>query len=316
MTERDSSPVVLNTPESYETARGYVGLLGEIPSSFSAAVRTLLLDHEKNPTTFSSGGKFVVTRLLKSSSIFSSASRAVQQLGIAEDTPTSPEQVVSFITPYQAAGLIGLYYVYRRIKSFASQELWSDIAPTLYTKTLLGGVAGIALPRIGTPFGLMTGILPSITFVLFEKQDPKAFKEYKRHLRLKKLEFDLAYEADTWGCTRLNIGSILIQQLGFGIESAKEFSAGLSVPLGAGSHLTGGEYRFYIAREWIYALEETGASPEITHRGEYYPSALNLSKLLKVTDDIRNDETGELFLFSANAKDQESDGEEIIEAKA
>ena len=266
----------MNDAESLVTARAYSNLIVEIPSSFTSTVRTLILDQEKNSGKLSAAGRFLALRLLKGPSLlapfyFAGLTYKNKELG-AEGGPTL-QNLVKVFSPYEISGLLGLIYLLRKVKGTVSEIIWDEHKPHIFKGIEIGGHLGLALPKIGFTMGLFCGGLGKLGQCLFQKHDEKAYKEYRRHLRAKKLDLDLQYEMGVWGCTQYNVASMFIQLLGYGVNTANSYSAGMSGGIVPG----GGEpppdvYRFKIASVWLDSLKSTGLVPNITHKGDYYPT--------------------------------------------
>ncbi len=300
----NSEALELNNADSLQTARAYAGLIGEIPSSFTSTLRTLILDEEKSGGKLSSSGRFLALRLLKGPSLLASfyfAGLTYRQTKLAELGPVTPQTLIKVFTPYEIAGLIGAIYLYRKIRALVPESSWADISQLVRPTMEMGGHLGTSLPRIGFTIGLYSGGLAPLSLALFQKHDEKTYKEYRRHLRSSKLSEDLQFEMRTWGCTRYNIGSIFIQTLGFGVTTANAYSAGMSCAHPLGEGLSSEAYRFKIASIWLASLLGSGKVPEITHKGEYYPTQTASSVLTQEATYIR--EKGSKHSFLDRVKD-------------
>jgi hypothetical protein len=289
----------LNTAESLEVARAYAGLIGEIPSSFSSTLRVLITDEEKHGGALSSTGRYLATRLLKSRGVLSAmyyGALTFREEKLNSLGGPSLENLTKSFSPMELAGLIGLLYLYRRVRSFSAPALWSELQPRIRAMLEMGGHVGAAIPRIGLTMGTFVGCFTDMTLCLFQKQDEKAFKEYRRHLKSSNLPYDLPGEMALWGCTRFNVGSVLLQMLGFGVATANAYSQGLSCEHPLGEGLIPEAYRFKICAVWIEALLNTGAVPEMTHRGEFYPTQAASAVLLREAAIVKEKGTKHAFI--------------------
>lgn len=295
-----------NTPESWLKAKKYSAVFGEVPSSFSSAIRTLIADQTKLGGTLSSGAAFLVSRLLigpsmKAPFYYATLTYHSEQLSNAAHVNT--KKLASMFPPYDIAVIVGLLYLFRRAKKFCeSQEnQWAFLVPPLLRDIDLGGMVGEAIPKIGRGSGMIVGALPGIALGAMIAADKNGAKEYIRFLKAEKKSFDPDWEMEKWGCTTIQVGSLLMQGVGFGIEFANSMSLGFT----PGTTLDEGRapevYRAYITQVWIKALAETGDVPDITHSGNYYPLKVALGKLLYEANNIK--EKGSKFSWITKNKD-------------
>ncbi len=305
--EEQNSTTILNTAESLQVARAYASLIGEIPSSFSTTLRTLIADEEKNGGKLSSNGRFLALRLLKSRGVLAPTYYAALTFRSAQLSAlggASLENLLRVFSPMDLAGMIGLLYFYRRVKNFTSQLVWDDVRPGILSAVEAGGHIGSAMSRIGMAMGTCVGGLGLLSLCLFQKQDEKAFKEYRRYLRSAKLPFDLSLEMSTWGCTRFNVSAVLMQLLGFGVPVASAYSQGLTCTNPLGQGLTPEAYRFKITSLWLDSLLCSGEIPNIAHKGEYYPTKAASLILLQDVGTIK--QQGSRYSFLDKTKDDVS----------
>src|SRR5262245_52594399 len=105
-----------NSAESWDLARKYAGLLGEIPNSFSTLTRSLMADHRQSAAALGSGSSFQLKRLLKSDGLRASIYNAALTFG--EELPPfatlEPEKVVEPFKPFDLAVLVSLLYLSRK----------------------------------------------------------------------------------------------------------------------------------------------------------------------------------------------------------
>ena len=319
-------------------ARGYAGQIGEIPSSFTSTIRSLIQDEEKNKGQLGNSSRFMVLRLLKGPSLLAPiyyAAKTFYPQKVSALSARGPAEFIKVFSSLELAGLVSLVYLFKKVRAVAKQPLWENIASEARSAAEIGGQIGIAIPRIGLTGGVVVGSLPIIALALFDLHDPKGFAEYRRKVRSQKLSIDLASEMERWGCTRYNIAAILLQTLGFGVPLANAFSLGLSSPSALGEDLQGEEYRFKITSVWINTMLDTGKPPAIRHRGEYYPQQQALEALLpqvavvrqrgsmhdflhRTKDDIGPDSSPELFIPQTTSQpvpssEPEGDLEKLVE---
>jgi hypothetical protein len=281
--------VGFNSAESWQTARDYAGLIGEIPSSFTTTVRTLMADNERLKGTYGPASKFLVLRMLRGPSL-----RAPVYYMIKEFQPDAAnvssnmrtEDMLQWVSPFELASIIGITYAYRRIKKICDESEWAYIAPILHRRQLVGTHVGYAIPNIGSMLGMAVGGLRTLAMALYLNYDKKGCSEYRRHLKIKRLPYDHHYEMGRWGCTSVQVGSVLIQILGLGVEFSSSLAQGLT-PGVIPDRSNRGAYAASICNTWVEALLANGTAPDITHDGNFYPAKVALDKVIQRTNELR-----------------------------
>ena len=283
------------TPESWEVAINYSALLGTPPSSFSSAIRSLLLDEERNKGQLSPGVRAAVLRLMNSPSMRVSVHFAALELfpqKFAGQSELRSEALIAPFRPFELATLLGLVYLFRRARKLADPEEWALVQSGMVRAVELGALVGIAIPKIGFATGMFAGGLHTLALITFHLHDRKGFKEYRRHLKSKALFFDGNYEMQRWGCTSPQVGGLLIQNLGFGMTLARAFAHSLihrsSMASGGAraSEVTDSHRGFLVAFDWIDSLAKTGQPAETVHDARYYPLQAAREQLLSSVQQL------------------------------
>jgi len=299
---RIGNKAVLNCAESLKVARAYANLLGEIPSSFSSVLRTLISDEAKG--SLSNNGKFAIGRLLKSPALFVPlyyGGLTFRGDAIKENGGETPDALLKTFSPEDLSGLVATTYLYRRVRTLISDEVWSDLSAQVKPAAEIGGHVGVGIPKIGLTMGMFVGALPLLALGLFHRHAEKSYKVYRRHLRSKKVPMDLDVEMTTWGCTRFDIASVLLQIFGYGVGTANTFAQGLSCLTTEGQGLPDEVYRFKVATMWMKELSTEGREPQIKHRGDFYPTQQRMSVMLSAISGIAAN--GSKFNFLDKSKD-------------
>ncbi|NDC37020.1 MAG: hypothetical protein EBZ48_03090 [Proteobacteria bacterium] len=278
------------TEESWTEARKIAGLVSNVSALFSTAIRFLRKDAEAKLPTMSRSSGYAVERLLSSASFKAPtyyAALTFKPEAILNATFISPRQLAEIFAPAELANLIGLLYLYRRIQKGVDESEWSEIAKLVHTHGQMGGQLGVSMKNIGLANGLLLGTVRHLSLGLFAGIQKKAFSQYRRNLKIQKRDFDLAEERKIWGCTHLEVGSILVQSLGLGGDTAKALTNGLLMLGIADKQLDTDSYRMRIGWMWIRSLLLNGSPPDITHRGDFYPMKAELAKLTEQANELR-----------------------------
>lgn len=283
--------------EEVDSGRGWdeaikiASLIGEIPSLFSTCIRGLMADSREGEA-LSRGARHSLKVLMLGSSLKSSllfAGKTFKPDLTKDDSFASPEAAAKIFKLGEIANIIALLFLYRRVqKTFGEthEDRWLEISKTLGIEAEIGGHLGFAIPKIGFSWGLMIGSMRHFGTFLLVASQPKAFQKYRVDMKMAKKEYDLAYELDVWGCTHLQVASIVLQTLGMGVNLAQALPIGTEAKLD--NTLPTDIYRVRITTEWIKTLRKTGMQPEMTHRGDFYPLKKDLDGLLTLITEINS----------------------------
>lgn len=278
-----------NPPDSaaqWAIARSYAAQLGQIPSSFTTATRSLALDAAPDCAHLEPSTTFLVKRLMKTGTIKTALSFAAATFK-PERYPTPGQvdlgTVLADYRPLDLAAVIGLIYIYRRARAICPEAEWVHVDKQIarYLDTSIH--VGYALPNAGVAAGVFVGGFIPLAQAMFLKHDLPGFKDYRRYLASKKGLYEVDFEMSRWGCSSPILAAFFIQTLGLGIQLAEKFSVGLESKSSDGEGLDDGSYRFYILKRWALSILETGEIPNMTHQGRYYPLKTDQDRLKKLT---------------------------------
>jgi hypothetical protein len=294
MTGKETNIVTIEglSAESWEQAKKYAAVIGNVSSLFSSCIRFLMKDYASGQKTLSTASKYSLGRLLSSPSFKAPiyfAAKAFKGEELEAKGKITPEELAALFTPDELAHLVGMLYVYRRLQRLAPEDEWKEISKLTHTHAQLGGLVGQALPRIGLSWGLLLGTVRHLSWGLFVVADKKVFTNYRRQTKIKKLSFDIPEETRLWGCNHLQVGSLVIQQLGLGTAIPQSINLGLLNHDTPDDRVSDEGYRARILWIWIEALKATGCQPDITHKGAYYPVKAAAEKLETLAAPIISD---------------------------
>lgn len=294
MADKDTNIVTIEglSAESWEQAKKYAAVIGNVSSLFSSCIRFLMKDAAAGQKTLSSASKYSLGRLLSSPSFKAPiyfAAKAFKGEELAKHSKISPEELAALFSPDELAHLVGMLYVYRRLQRLVPDDEWKEISKLLHVHAQLGGYVGQALPRIGLSWGLLLGTIRHLSWGLFVVADKKVFTAYRRQTKIKKVTFDIVEETRIWGCNHLQVGSLVIQQLGLGTAIPQAINLGLLAENTPDDVVDDEGYRARILWIWIESLKATGMQPSITHKGAYYPVKAAAEKLEGLAAPIVSD---------------------------
>ena len=290
--------------DAWNEARRIGKLVGNVSSLFSTAIRFLKKDAEAGLKTISPSTRFCLQRLMNSRSVKApiyNAALCFRPEGLEGHAYISSDVLMAAFAPEEMATLLGLLYLYRRIQRTADEEEWKGLASQIHVPAELGGQIGRAIPNIGLGWGLLASSIRYLAWGLFLVANQKGYIQYRRHLKIHGVPFDIAQEEKTWGCNHMEVASILIGAVSLGTSVSSALLKGCPPSTIAEKDLDRDALRMRLAGVWLNALKDTGAQPQITHRGEFYPLRPELERLLQRTESIRKD--GCKIPFFAKGKD-------------
>ncbi|MBX7144968.1 MAG: hypothetical protein K1X79_10990 [Oligoflexia bacterium] len=297
----------------WDAARYYAGAFGSVPNSFSTTIRSLISDHQANPNEYSNAGRFLAGRLVRSPSM-----QVRLQYAIATYKPEvalagepSPAEYLKVLKPYDLAALFGTIYSYRKFRKRCDAQEFSILSKIIQEAADVGGLLGLAIPKIGFACGLLAGAFSIMSICPMMLQDIKAFKEYKRKTKPKGFRYNLQFELETFQTTHAHICSWIIPPLGYGVQLARPMTEGFLGELSGIAPVDAEAYKFYITMIWIESLLKTGNPPEIVHKGGYYPVKTDMDKLLAAVADIQGSGSKHSWLEKGKEDAGAQESEEI-----
>lgn len=261
---------------SWMQAQEYASHLGKIPNVFSAAVRLLVSDHMKHGQVLRPATKYLVGQALRGKKILSMlyhVSSQYKPAAIEDKNYISLGDLIALYQPYDLAVIYSLFLLYRRsLKALdISKEEFKAICPNFEQEVQLGGLVGAAIPRIGIGNGLLSGSVHHLAKLMIAVKHSKAMVEYNFYLNKTGKCWDLQYEVAKFGCTTLQVGSVLLTKLGFNRRFVETYIGALDQDLGLGDLSTGMLYPILYGRIWIDGLLKAQEQPLDSVPGEYYP---------------------------------------------
>lgn len=276
--------------ESWEYARGYAGIMGTVPASFTTIIRGLMTDHESGMGQIEGPNRYQVIRLIKSPSLFSTlyfACKALTPNVIRRSGYTSEAEIVDSFSPFELAYLIGFSLLFRRAQGLCDDQEFSYIEDDIIRNLNVGVLMGRAIPAIGGGCGMIEGTAPFLALCTFLRHDAKGFKEYRRSTLKPGSSWDPSAELKRWGCNSLQIASVIVQTLGFGINQAQALIASREpISLPDEARLVK-DYR--MAGLWRNSIITTLTPPTVKIDARYYPSTDALNSALNKHKELIHD---------------------------
>jgi len=262
-----------DSESSMRAAEKHARLLGNVSALFSSCIR-IIREAERafqaNPTQDISG----ITQGAALTLINMSPSlKALFYFAASHFYPDSAKKVVKptvrdvlkLFSSAEIAGILGVSYLYRRLEKVCDREELERLRPLLLVHMEIGGLVGETLNYVGRGYGMLAGAVRYVALGTFTVAHLEEFKKYRRKVAAEERLFDLAAEEERWGCNHLQIASLLVQSLGFGVPAG----FGLVLANAAGSPLDLVEERaqddevrcWRAAMIWTESLHRAGTPP-------------------------------------------------------
>ncbi len=259
---------------SWLQARNYADALGRPPVSVESLIRRLLADAEADPWGLSETGRYFLGRFLASRSFQSPYFHAISMFKKErlqpEDEPFTTRDFLESFSGTEHAVFTGLIFLHRMARRGADRDLLAGVDEWLQRGVNLGWFIGKALKPVGTEAGMLVGSLRWIGLLPFAKRDPQGLKKYIRHLKAQNLATtDPIYEYDQWYCTSLQVGLLLLQRLGFGMNKLVPLMRAMTTnsPIPSQDPT---ERAYRVVEVWTRYLLEERKAPSIPLQPSYY----------------------------------------------
>ncbi len=297
-----TTPTESFTPESWEYARGYAGVFGTLPSSFTSVIRALMNEHGAGLAQTTGNNKYFVLRLLKSPSLLAPlyfASEVYNPEVLTQSGPTPADQLIKGFSPFELACILGLVYIVRKVQGLVDPEEFKYVIDPVIPKVNVAFAIGRTITAIGVGTALLEATIVPLAVCAFAKHDLKGFKDYRRDV-IKNLsgKWNPELEIEKWGCNHIQIASVLLQTLGFGITRSNALVAALSSKSELGSLEEVNLSRdFRMANLWREAISATYSAPTVPLPPRYYPTKAAQDNAVSIIRNVLEDEDACKWLF-------------------
>lgn len=269
---------------SWLQARNYADALGRPPVSVEALIRRLLADAEKDPWELSEPGSYFLSRFLNSRSFQSPYFHAISMFKKErlqpEDEPFTTRDFLESFSGTEHAVLTGLVFLHRMARRGGDRDLLVTVDEWLQRGVNLGWYIGKALKPVGTEAGMLVGGLRWIGLLPFAKRDAQGLKKYIKHLKsLNQATTDPNFEYDQWCCTSLQVGLLLLQRLGFGMNKLVPLMRAMTTNSPIPSQ-DPRERAYRVVEVWTRYLLEERKTPSMPMQPSYY---LNKDRIDQIT---------------------------------
>lgn len=279
------------TSESWEMARAYAQSLGNLPSSFTALVRLIIADFEKDPGSIAPYCAYGLSRIYKSATFKARLYHAIVQLRPEmlppSNVPITGSTFLKSFDGFEHAILLAMVLMTMAVKKKAEQEMLQKVLAKLCRNFNLGWYIGKAIPAISPAVGAVGGAFRVLGLLPILLHDPKGFKEYWSKIYNPKQQIDIQFEYMRWRCNSLQIACLLCQQLGLGINRAIPLMRAM-LSKSPVLHQDAEEQQYRSTEIWLNAFIGGRETPEIPLPPRFYPNRDKLVDLQQKAAEISN----------------------------
>lgn len=231
MTDAPSPPSAAETdmPLGWRVAADLLKPFGTVAANFAEAIRLLTAAHTSTGQ-LSPGGANHIMRLLKNDTIKATYYFCTKQFQpdlLTSKPHITPRDLLEAFTPIDHAAILTLCYLFKNLGKKTDKEEWDYVQIPLYEALAIGGQIGKSITQVGLGLGLLTRGLRYLAFAPLMRENRKAFKEYRQHLKSKDIPFDSAFEQQMWQCTTIQLTGLMLEQMGYPRITALQFVAAI-----------------------------------------------------------------------------------------
>jgi hypothetical protein len=219
---------------AWEKAYKIASLVGCVDSNFSSSIRTIKYAESRieRPNIFElkTLARNTMIPLLKRSptlkSVFYFAAESMFEERLEELDKLTLTTLFDIFDPGESASILGLIYLSKKLQRRCDAEEWARLSSLMQIHMELGSLVGSYIESLGPGTGMLLGGVRCLAYGFLSVHDLKTFKLYRRQMKAEGRIFDVDIENELFGCNHLQIASIFVQSMGFGL------SAGLGLGLG------------------------------------------------------------------------------------
>ncbi len=274
---------------SWQIAAERVRVLKYFASSFTSCIRRLCSlkpdpsqDEQTQKSKLDYISRFLVERFLSSATI----KAHFYYLGLTYHSKSfdalpfiSNKDLLAFYSSQDMAVVLAISYLSHRIKKICDPKEWSIWAKMMQEATDIGGLVGMTVPGFNFSDGILIPAIRFLSLALCMQLDLKQFQMYRRAISQKKTGFSQQEELANWGCTHVQIASLLLQEMGFGISYSADFKTALTTENDKPIHQSASRIRLTAC--WAEAIYWGNNLPAIKGEDSYTMTEQALTQLMR-----------------------------------
>jgi hypothetical protein len=202
----------------WKAASDLIKPFGPVAANFAEATRMLVGSYMRGETSASSAGQNHLLRLIKNDTLKATYyyfSKQFRPELLKEKSQITERDFIQAYTTIDHAAVLTFCYLFKNLSKKIEKEEWEYVQVPLYEALAIGGAVGQAIKQIGLGIGLLIRGVRYLSFAPFMRENRKAFKEYRHHLKANDIPFDTAFEEKMWQCSSIQIGGLLLERMGF-----------------------------------------------------------------------------------------------------
>ncbi len=270
------------TDDSWQKAIEYSKRLGYIPLAVPVAIRTLIADSKSKQRVIRPVTKYQLARILRGpnfKSMLYYVSDITSHETVQGASNLSVGGLMDLYPPMDLAALLSCYVSFRLASKSTPKELLNAIRPHLVRESYVGALVGVAIPTLGFSGGLLWGCSRHIAHMLMSSDEPRKYNKWRAMAKETPQSKQSELEIETWGCTSSQVASMVLANMGLGVETACLLDR-------AGSHrgavttiIEGDLQKFRLAVLWFNCFLNQQQQPNEKLAGEMFPFETDRAKV-------------------------------------
>jgi hypothetical protein len=212
----------------WKAAADLIKPFGSVAANFAEAIRLLVSTHSSGNTTISSAGQNHLLRLIRNDTLKATYyffSKQFRPDLFSQKKQLSEKDFVQAYSAIDHAAVLSFCYLFKNLSRKIEKEEWEYVQVPLYEALAIGGAVGQSIKDVGLGFGLLIRGVRYLSFAPFMRENRKAFKDYRQHLKASDIPFDTAFEEKMWQCSSIQIAGLLLERMGFPRSVSLQFVA-------------------------------------------------------------------------------------------
>ncbi len=162
-----------------------------------------------------------VSPTFKSAFYFYAQERDESELSLA--MPLNYIKLLSLFSHDEMLAVLSLTYIYRLLSRRCDLEEWNRLMPKLGVHMQIGGYVGEKIEGVGFGNGMFIAGVRLLSQALLLFHNVQGYKQLRRNCESKGLLFDCKGETELWRCNHLEVASMLVSALGYGVGPRMAF---------------------------------------------------------------------------------------------
>jgi hypothetical protein len=222
------------TPESWEVAKARAATLGPPNPLLCGVVRAVrnapsilkTTDKEKLRAFAAQSAFFPVKVSPTFATAFFFAAREYYPGQLLAEQNLTRACLLSLFEPEELSAILTITYLARLAKKKCPEGGWSSLQSDFLTHLYLGGLIGRHTDGIGLGTGLLIGGLRYIGMAIQMGSSPRAYRELAKRNGIGNRAFNHELEVELLDCSHLQIASVIVSTIGYGIGQRAAFGMG------------------------------------------------------------------------------------------